>query len=107
MKNNLKEISLSFWLTFFILGGFGVLLLTHYRIQNTIIGEYILLEMYKNNENHIDIMFDNTLYNIDITQINNFFKNISSLEVFIPAPIKIITNTLNSITEYFYLYLLN
>lgn len=102
MNNTFKEITVSFCLTLIILGGIILLMLTHFRIQNTISpNDYILLELYRISENQIEILFDNNNFLIDLTNINNLWNKLQSFEIFIPPNIKIISTTISSIVDYF------
>lgn len=102
MKNTFKEITVSFCLSLTILGGFLILMLTHFRIQNTISpNDYTLLEIYRISENQLEVLFDNNNFLIDLTNINNLWEKLQSFEIFIPPSIKIITTTLNSTIDYF------
>lgn len=112
MKKSIKQITISFCITLLFLGGIVLLGLTHYRIENTInASEYTLLEMYRVGKNQLDVMFDNNSFSIDLTEINYLWGEVTSLEMFIPTSIKIITSSLDLIvqkfTEYIYLFYVN
>lgn len=101
MKKTIREITISFAITMIILSAILVLGLTHYRIQNTIYAsEYTLLELYRISDNQLDIIFDNTLFTLDLTDINQTWDNLTSLEIFVPATIKIATNSISFIVEF-------
>lgn len=109
MKKNIREILISFSITLIILGGISVLCLTHYRIQNTTFAsDYTFLELYRYEENQLEVLFDNAIYIVDLTEINELFEVLSTLEIFVPASIQVIVNIMDtlieSLTQYILLY---
>lgn len=98
LKKTVRQMVISFCLTIIFLGGVWILGLTHYRIQNTIYAsDYTLLEMHRVSENELEVLFDNDTFTVDLTPINGLWGDLSSMEIFIPASIRIVFNTLNLI----------
>lgn len=106
MKKSLRVILLSFSMTIIILGGIWMLGLTHYRMQNTInSSDYTLIELYKTDENQLQVLFDNQTYIVDFSNIVEKIKDLSSLEIFVPASLKIIYSTVDLMIDDFTEYL--
>lgn len=100
LKKAIRQMMISFCLTMLFIGGVWVLGLTHYRIQNTIYAsDYTLLEMHRVSENELEVLFDNETFSIDLTEVNELCGDLSSAEIFVPANVRIVFNTLNLIVD--------
>lgn len=101
MKKCIREISLSFCLTFIILGGILVLILAHYRMQNTVnASDYTFIELYRIDDNKLEVFFDNEILYVDLNNINNFREDLSAFEIFVPVSIKIVDDWVQVMISY-------
>lgn len=101
MKRTIREITTSFCITIIIVGVVFILGLAHYRMQNTIYAsDYTLIELYRVSQNQLDVIFDNTLFTVDLTNLNETWESLTKFEIFVPVTIKIISNSVVMIVEF-------